>query len=161
MDDFKKIDDNNNNEKLLNDNNSSEEEKEIDDSKFGFKFDACEESNIFSRLFFFWAIYIIRLAAKTKLKQKYFGSLNKESDSTNFKKEIYQIWEGKEYNKIESNALFKTIIRVNIKQLFIIFILSAYNEFKEIIQIIILKGYINHFETWKSFFGITKLLYLV
>ena len=159
-DDFKKIDDNNNNEKFLNNNNSSEEENEMDDSKFGFKYDAYKESNIFSRLFFFWAFYILRLATKTKLNQKYFGSLNKESDSTNFKKEIYKIWEGKEYNKIESNALFKTIIRVNIKQIFIIFILSAYNAFGEIIQIIILKGYIDHFETGKPFFGITKLLYL-
>ena len=128
-DDFKKIDDNNNNEQFLNDNNSNEEENEIDDSEFGFKYDAYKESNIISRLFFFWAFYILRLAKKTKLKQKYFGTLIKESDSSNYKKEIYEIWEGKEYNKIKSNALFKSILRANIKQILIIFILSLFNAF--------------------------------
>ncbi len=76
LDDFKNIDDNNNNEKFLNDNNSSEEEKEIDDSKFGFKNDAYKESNIFSRLFFFWAFYILRLAKKNKIKTKIFWYIN-------------------------------------------------------------------------------------
>jgi len=158
--DSKIIDDNYKQEKFIDNNNSNEEEKEIDDSKFGYKYDAYKESNIFSRLFFLWAFYILNLAKKTKLKQKYFGTLIKESDSTYFKKEIYEIWEGKEYNKIESNALFKAIIRANIKEIFIIFILSSYNAFSEIAQIILLKGYIDHFETGNPFFGITKLLYL-
>ena len=100
---------------------------------------------IFSRLFFFWAFDILKLATKTKLKQKYFGRLIKESDSTYFKKEIYEIWEGKEYNKIKSNALFKAILRANLKQIIIIFILSVYNAFSEIAEIVILQGYIEHF----------------
>ncbi len=156
--DSKIIDENNKHDKSID--NSNEEENEINYSKFGYNYDAYKESNIISRLFFFWAFYILRLAKKTKLKQKYFGTLIKESDSSNFKKEIYEIWEGKEYNKIKSNALFKSILRANIKQILIIFILSLFNAFFEISEIIILQGYIDHFETKNPFFGITKLLYL-
>ena len=74
--DSKIIDENNENEKLIDNNNSNEEENEIDDSEFGFKYDAYKESNIISRLFFFWAFYILRLSTKKKIKTKIFWYIN-------------------------------------------------------------------------------------
>ena len=135
-------------------------EEKIDDSNFGFKYDPYKESNIISRLFFLWSFYILRLSRKKKLNEKYFGTLISEKDSINFKKQIYEIWENKGYKNIKSNALFKSILRANAKEIIIVFILSIYNAFSEIGQVILLQGYIDHFETGNSFFGINKLLYL-
>ncbi len=135
-------------------------EEKIDDSNFGFKYDPYKESNIISRLFFLWSFYILRLSRKKKLNEKYFGTLISENDSINFKKQIYEIWENKGYKNIKSNALFKSILRANAKEIIIVFILSIYNAFSEIGQVILLQGYIDHFETGNSFFGIKKLLYL-
>ena len=135
-------------------------EEKIDDSNFGFKYDPYKESNIISRLFFLWSFYILRLSRKKKLNEKYFGRLISENDSINFKKQIYEIWENKGYKNIKSNALFKSILRANAKEIIIVFILSIYNAFSEIGQVILLQGYIDHFETGNSFFGINKLLYL-
>ena len=74
-----------------------EKPKLKEDKDRGFKKDAYHDSNIFSRLFFFWSFYILYLARKIQLVPSNLGTLSKSNDSSNFSKNIDYFWNEKGY----------------------------------------------------------------
>ncbi len=139
-------------EKNIKKRNKKEENK-----KEGYTYDAYSDSNIFSKFFFFWALYILRLSHKINLKPEHLGPLNKNNDSTYFNDELNEIWEGKLYKNKKKNALFKTIIRANIGKIIITILLNLYGATSEYFQIILIKNYIDYFDSGADFFGIKNL----
>ena len=139
-------------------NPKTQNEKIIElNKKIGYTYDAYDESNIFSKFFFFWALYILRLAHKIDLKPEHLGPLNKNNDSTYFNDELNEIWEGKLYKNYKKNALFKTIIRANLCKILITILFNLYGATSEYFQIILIKNYIDYFDNGADFFGIKDI----
>ena len=139
-------------------NQKTQNQKNIESNKkIGYTYDAYDESNIFSKFFFFWALYILRLAHKIDLKPEHLGPLNKNNDSTYFNDELNEIWEGKLYKNYKKNALFKTIIRANLCKILITILFNLYGATSEYFQIILIKNYIDYFDNGADFFGIKDI----
>ena len=139
-------------------NQKTQNQKHIEQpKKVGYTYDAYDESNIFSKFFFFWALYILRLAHKIDLKPEHLGPLNKNNDSKYFNDELNEIWEGKLYKNYKNNALFKTIIRANLCKILITILFNLYGATSEYFQIILIKNYIDYFDSGADFFGIKDI----
>jgi hypothetical protein len=81
---------------------------------YNLKGDPYLKSNIFSKLFFYWAFRALRLANKIPLKNEYLGKLEGENNSKNYVQKIYQIWENKKFKAKESIRILKTILSANL-----------------------------------------------
>ena len=123
-----------------------EKPKLKEDKDRGFKKDAYHDSNIFSRLFFFWSFYILYLARQIQLVPSNLGTLSKSNDSSYFSKNIDYFWNEKGYKNKTSNALMKTILRTNICRLLVILLLSAISSGAQYIQVLLTKEFIDTFE---------------
>jgi hypothetical protein len=73
-----------------------------------------KESNFLSRLFFFWAFRVLKLANKTQLKYRHLGDLDKSNKSENFSKKTRDLWYHGGYKDIKNYALLKTTIKANL-----------------------------------------------
>ena len=122
-----------------------------------FNYDAYLESGFFSKMLFLWAFKILKLGFKTELSNEDLGLSSKENDSQYYFKKINYVWEDLKYKEIKSNALLKTLLKVNLKYIIIVFILCLLDGFNEYIEIILLKSYIDWFEQNYTFFNIQNL----
>ena len=122
-----------------------------------YNYDPYLESGFFSKMFFLWAFKILKLGFKTELNNEDLGSVSNENDSQYYYKKINYVWEDLKYKDIKSNALLKTLIKVNLKYIIIVFILCLLDGFNEYIEIILLKSYIDWFEKNYTFFNIQNL----
>ena len=128
----------------------------------GFTHDAYYKSNIVSKTFFYWALYILCLARKTKLTPSHLGPLSEENSAASFSDNIKYFWHDKNYKSIKSNALMKTMFRANICRLVSVFLLSLIYSGFEYITVLLLKEMIDYFnqETHKypfMYYGIAFL----
>ena len=103
------------------------------------------DSNYFSRFFFGWAFYILRLAKRGKLTSKMLGKLNKKNDSSFYYQNLFEVWETKGYKKIKNNALFKAILRSNLYKIIILLILSLISFLSDYFSVILLNYFIEYF----------------
>ena len=132
----------------------------IPPDNIGFNNDLYENSSFFSKIFFLWGYKILKIAKKYKLEIKHLGKVNDNNNCKNYFKEIKYFWEEKNYKNIKKNALLLTFLRVNLLKIFLIFILSSFNAISEYFQILLIKGYIDYFDSKKPFLGISNLKYL-
>ena len=52
------------------------------------------------------------MAKKTKITADLLGTIDKKYSSSNYSEEISNIWIGKKYNQIKTNALIKTVFKM-------------------------------------------------
>ena len=91
----------------------------------GFKNDIYENSNIFSKLFFYWGYKILKLTSKYKIEVMHLGKLEKKNDSKFYFYEINHYWEVKKYKKRKiwiNKGIFKSKYYKNNYSIFIKFI---------------------------------------
>ena len=105
------------------------------------------DSNFINRFFLYWAYKIIRIATKTKIKIEHLGNLNKKNDSTYFNDRLTYIWETKGYKNCRKYALLKTILRSNLPKISVVFILSMIKTATDYIGVILIKLFIDYFDT--------------
>ena len=152
------------NTKINNDINESKnninEKYEIPPENIGFDYDLYDNSSFFSKLFFLWGYKILKIAKQYKLEIKHLGKINEKNNCKNYFKEIEYFWEEKNYKNIKKNVLFLTFLRVNLLKIILIFFLSSFNAISEYFQILLIKGYIDYFDSKKPFLGISNLKYL-
>ena len=88
--------------------------------KWGYEKDAYLNSNFFSKIFFYWAYRIIKLANHTSLKNEYFGKLEGSNSSENYIKNLYNVWDNKGYKNKKKYRLFLTTLRANLSKYILI-----------------------------------------
>ena len=111
-----------------------------------FKNDPYLDSNIFSRFFMFWAYKVLKISKTTKIKKEYLGKLNKKNDSRYFYDRLNSIWVDKGYRNISKHALLKCILRSNLLQLLIVFILSISTAAADYLAVLFIKIFIDYFD---------------
>ena len=146
-----------------------EQENELNENKrsyiippvnFGFINDIYENSNIFSKLFFYWGYKVLKLTSQFKIEAFHLGKLVEKNDSKHYYNDIKYYWEEKKYKKIKNNGLIKTFLRTNIKNMILIFVLSVYVSFSEYFQVLLIKGYIDYYDNGTIFMGISNIKYV-
>lgn len=141
-------------------NNNKGNQYIIPTEKIGFKNDIYESANIFSKLFFYWGFKILKMTSKFKIEASNLGTLDEINDSNNYFKEIYYYWEEKKYNKINNHGLIKAFLRSNVKRIILIFILSLYEAVAEYFQVLLIKGFIDYFDSGIIFMGLPNIKYV-
>lgn len=128
--------------------------------------DAFRNANCLSKLFFCWAlriirvifIYIIKLANKISLKSEFLGKLEGGNRTEDFLKRFKEVWENKRYKEKKKCKLFQTLFRTSLCSVIMIIFISFFTMLLDITQVIIFREYINLYETNKDgFFTITQL----
>ena len=127
---------------------------------FGFKDDIYENSNIFSKLFFYWGYKVLKLTSQFNIEAFHLGKLVEKNDSKHYYNDIKYYWEEKKYKKIKNNGLIKTFLRTNIRNMILIFVLSVYVSFSEYFQVLLIKGYIDYYDNGTIFMGISNIKYV-
>jgi hypothetical protein len=130
-----------------------------------YKSDAYGKANFLSKLFFCWALKIIRvninikkLANKISLKSEYLGRLEGENRTEEFLKRFKEVWDIKRYKEKKKCKLFQTLIRTSICSVITIIFVSFFTMILDITQVIIFREYIHLYETNKDgFFNFTQL----
>ncbi len=120
----------------------------IPQENIGFDYDLYENSSLFSKIFFLYGYNILKIAKKYKLKIKHLIKVNDNNNCKNYFKEIESFREEKNYKK---NALLLTFLRLNLLKIILIFIFSSFNSISEYFQILLIKGYIDYFDSKKHF----------
>ena len=167
--------DKNNSSNIINTNNLTEElimqneDGKINDKdmnyiipgdQIGFKNDIYESANIFSKLFFYWGFKILKITSKFKIEASNLGTLDEINDSKNYFNEIYYYWEEKKYKKINNHGLIRAFLRSNVKSIILIFILSLYEAAAEYFQVLLIKGFIDYFDSGIIFMGLPSIKYV-
>ena len=160
----KDIKENNNLKEIINngkneDNNFNNLYK-IPNETTGFKSDIYECSNIFSKLFFYWGYKILKLTSKYKIEASHLGKLEEKNDSKFYFNEIYYFWEEKKYKNYEKNGLIKAFLRLNYLKIIIIFLFSSFESVSEYFQVLLIKGYIDFFDSGSLFLGLLDIKYI-
>jgi ATP-binding cassette subfamily C (CFTR/MRP) protein 1 len=133
--------------KKIDNINESEEQKEDYVRKYGSKTnDIFYNSNCLSKLFFYWAFKIIKLANYVSLKPEYMGTLEKYNLSKNYSKFLEEVWEDKNYKEKSSNALLKAVIRANIFNLLIMILFTLSSALMEFSCIYLFRIYIKLYQ---------------
>ena len=94
----------------------------------------------------FWAYKVLKISRNTKIKKEYLGKLNKKHDSKYFYDKLNNIWEQKGYRNISKHALFFCILRSNLFQLIIVFILSISTAAADYFAVLFIKFFIDYFD---------------
>ena len=142
------------NQILENDNIKISVEDDKDDSDFisnkkkfvPFENDPYLDSNIISRFFVYWGYRVLKISKSTKIKKEYLGKLNKKNDSRYFYDRLNSIWVDKGYRNISKHALLKCILRSNLLQLLIVFILSISTAAADYLAVLFIKIFIDYFD---------------
>ena len=132
----------------------------IANEQIGFKNDIYESANIFSKLFFYWGFKILKITSKFKIEASNLGRLDEINDSKNYFNEIYYYWEEKKYKKINNHGLIRAFLRSNVKSIILIFILSLYEAAAEYFQVLLIKGFIDYFDSGIIFLGLPNIKYV-
>ena len=111
-----------------------------------FKNDPYLDSNIISRFFVYWGYKVLKISKATKIKKEYLGKLNKKNDSRYFYDKLNSIWIDKGYRNISRHALLFCILRSNIFQLFIVFLLSISTAAADYFAVLFIKIFIDYFD---------------
>ena len=146
-------------EELISKKQNNEEDNyyKLPPANIGFKEDIYENSNIFSKLFFHWGYKILKLTSKYKIESSHLGKLENKNDSKYCFENINYYWENKNYKKYTKYALIRAFLRSNIIQIIIIFILNSITTACEYYQVLIIKAYIDYFDTGTPFMGIKNI----
>ena len=142
------------NQILENDNIKISVEDDNDNSDFisnkkkfvPFENDPYLDSNIISRFFVYWGYRVLKISKSTKIKKEYLGKLNKKNDSRYFYDRLNSIWVDKGYRNISKHALLKCILRSNLLQLLIVFILSISTAAADYLAVLFIKIFIDYFD---------------
>ena len=137
---------------ILEENNiksSVEDDKDFISSKkkfVPFTNDPYLDSNIISRFFVYWGYRVLKISKSTKIKKEYLGKLNKKNDSRYFYDRLNSIWVDKGYRNISRHALLFCILRSNLLQLFIVFLLSISTAAADYLAVLFIKIFIDYFD---------------
>ena len=126
----------------------------------GFKNDVYENSNIFSKLFFYWGYKILKLSSMYKIETSHLGKLDEKNDSKIYFNNIVYYWEEKNYKKIAKFGLIKAFLRANIWKIILVFLLSSIDSIIEFFQVLIIKDYINYFDKGSLSLNVPNIKYL-
>ena len=132
----------------------------IPNENTGFKNDIYESSNIFSKLFFYWGYKILQLTSKYKIETCHLGELEEKNDSKFYFNEINYFWEEKKYKNYEKNGLIRAFLRLNYLEIIIVFIFSSFESASQYFQVLLIKGYIDYFDTGSLLFGLLDIKYI-
>jgi ATP-binding cassette, subfamily C (CFTR/MRP), member 1 len=133
-------------ERLLNEGYVEKTKEEIRKEKAISKLGSQEKdiyinTNIFSRIFFYWAFRIIRLANITPLKNEYLGKMEGYNKSKNYIQDLNDAWERKGYKNLKKHALLRASIRANIGRIIIMIFLSLFVAFLEFSSVYLFRMY--------------------
>ena len=99
----------------------------IPPENIGFKDDNYENSNIFSKLFFYWGFKILKLTSKFKIEASHLGKLVQKNDSKYYYNDINYYWEIKGYRKYKKIRLIRDFFKANIIKIILIFLLISFD----------------------------------
>ena len=108
--------------------------------------DSYKSSNILSKIFYYWAFKIVKLANNVNLKKEHIGTPSEDHKSDVYLDEIKKIWYNKKYRNIKSRALCCTVVRANILNLIAMIILSIVVVSVEYVSVLLFSMYISSFE---------------
>ena len=111
-----------------------------------FNNDPYLDSNIFSRFFMYWGYKVLKISKSTKIKKEHLGKLNKKNDSRYFYANLNSIWEQKGYRNKTKHALLLCILRSNLSQLLLVFLLSVSTAAADYFAVIFIKIFIDYFD---------------
>ena len=124
---------NNLKEEIIPYNNENEEDIKKEKNSYiklpdnkGFKNDIYENSNIISKLFFYWGYKILKITSKYKIEASNLGTLSEKNDSKNYFNNINYYWEEKKYKTIKNYGLIKAFLSSNVNKIIIVFFLSSF-----------------------------------
>ena len=132
----------------------------IPPENIGFKDDNYENSNILSKLFFYWGFKILKLTSKFKIEASHLGKLVQKNDSKHYYNDINYYWENKGYKKYKKIGLIRAFFRANVIKIIIVFLLSSFESASEYFQVLLIKGYIDYFDSGSLFMGISDIKYI-
>ena len=154
-------------EEIIPYNNENEEDIKKEKNSYiklpdnkGFKNDIYENSNIISKLFFYWGYKILKITSKYKIEAFHLGILSEKNDSKNYFNNINYYWEEKKYKKIKNYGLIKAFLRSNVNKIIIVFLLSSFESASEYFQVLLIKGYIDYFDNGSLFMGVPNIKYV-
>ena len=123
-----------------------EEKKKILDQQYikdyGYTKDAYDNAWFINKLFFYWAYKIIKLSNNVKLEAKHLGLPKNQHKSEEYLRSLNNIWENKGYKKRKTNALFCTVLRNNLCNLFLMVVFSLIVTGLEVFSIAAFRWYI-------------------
>lgn len=103
-------------------------------------------SNCISKLFFYWAFRIIKLANMTALKEEHLGKLEGYNKSSNYISNIFNVWDKKGYKNLKKYGLFCTILRANLGMWVLLVFLNILMALLEFMSVYLFREYIKLFE---------------
>ena len=122
----------------------NEENNNID--KYGFvDKDPIEEGNFFSNFIIHWAYRIIRLSKLTNIKSEYLGKLSYNRSSQKYLRDIYFIWENKNYKNSFYCPLLWTSIRTNMNEIIIITICTIFISMLNVASLYLFRVFVKIF----------------
>ena len=103
-------------------------------------------ANFLSRMFFYWAYKVIKLANLTHLKTEYLGILEGKNLSKIYSRDLEDVWEKKNYKNLSSNALLKASMRANLINMIIVFFITLFCTILEIINVYLFRIFIKLYQ---------------
>ena len=114
--------------------------------KYGFvDKDPIEEGNFFSNFIIHWAYRIIRLSKLTNIKSEYLGKLSYNRSSQKYLRDIYFIWENKNYKNSFYCPLLWTSIRTNMNEIIIITICTIFISMLNVASLYLFRVFVKIF----------------
>jgi len=108
--------------------------------------DAYYRANCFSKLFFYWAFRIIKLANSITIREEHLGKLEGYNKSSNYIQSIFNVWDKKGYKKSKKCGLFCTILRANVCTWICLVFLNIFNVLLQFSSVYLFRQYIKMFD---------------
>ncbi len=107
--------------------------------------DFYSNANYFSRLIYYWAYKMIKLAKKVNLNSKHLGKLIGTNSSLTFINKTYYVYNTLDYKSARRCSLFKTILRANLNYVISVVLLALFITGLNVLSINLFRLYIKQF----------------
>ena len=107
--------------------------------------DFYSNANFFSRLIYYWAYKMIKLAKKVNLNSKHLGKLIGKNSSQTFINKTYYVYNTLNYKSARRCSLLKTILRANLNYVISVVLLGLFITGLNVISINLFRLYIKQF----------------
>ena len=107
--------------------------------------DFYSNANCFSRIIYYWAYKMIKLAKKVNLNSKHLGKLIGDNSSQTFINRTYYVYNTLNYKSLKKCSLFRTILRANIYYIISVILLALFVTGLNVLSINLFRLYIKQF----------------
>ena len=107
--------------------------------------DFYSNANCFSRIIYYWAYKMIKLAKKVNLNSKHLGKLIGHNSSQTFINRTYYVYNTLNYKSLKKCSLFRTILRANIYYIISVILLALFVTGLNVLSINLFRLYIKQF----------------